>query len=213
MSISLMLPEDRNDTPTIMDEYRKSLLIRQLVKEVDWADTEVLIADMPPGTGEEVRGLLGIEPRAAVVVTSPQRMSESAVRKVVVTSPQRMSESAVRKALVMAEYRIPWLGLIETNPYGTTGEVGEKLSQACSVPLLAQVPWSEEAWTAMESQVPFDHQAYLPVVERVKSPFFVEPAPPMPTKQAESTCWLRPMSGLLGGGRSRERRRQPPQHR
>ena len=69
-------------TPTMLDEQRKHFIIRHLIGEVDWSSVDVLVVDMPPGTGEEVRGLLKLGPSIAVVVTA-QLIPEGAVRKVV----------------------------------------------------------------------------------------------------------------------------------
>lgn len=119
MSISLMLADGFEDTPAKLDEKRKHFIIWQLVREVDWSGTDVLMVDMPPGTGEEVRGLLQLHPDAAVVVTAPQRISEAAVRKV----------------LVMAqEYRIPLLGVLQNSPYGGYGEAGRRLAAQYGCP-------------------------------------------------------------------------------
>jgi len=78
MSNSLMLADRFEATPAILDEKRKHCIIRHLIGEVDWSGTDVLVVDMPPGTGEEVRGLLKLGPSIAVVVTAPQLISESA---------------------------------------------------------------------------------------------------------------------------------------
>ncbi len=67
----------------MLDEKRNHCIIRHLIGEVDWSGTDVLVVDMPPGTGEEARGLLQLRPSIAVVVTAPQPIAESAVRKVV----------------------------------------------------------------------------------------------------------------------------------
>ena len=82
----------------MLDEKRKHCIIRHLIGEVDWSRTDVLVVDMPPGIGEEVRGLLQLGPSIAIVVTVPQLISGSAVRKIV--------EMA-------SEYRLPLLGFVE----------------------------------------------------------------------------------------------------
>ena len=171
MSVSLMLPDEFEDTPAMLDEKRKHFVIRQLVKEMDWSDTEVLIVDMHPGAGEEVRGLLELHPDAAVVVTGPQRTSESAVRKVVVMDHQ---------------YRIPLLGLLQNNPNLGAGEAGRRLADLFQLPLLAEVPWSVNIPKSMEGQVPFDHQQFLPVAQALAATLLVEPASHFPTTEEEA---------------------------
>ena len=76
MSNTLMLADCFDDTPPMLDEKRKHFIIRHLIGEVDWSGTDVLVVDMPPGTGEEVRGLLKLGPSIAVAVAAPQLISE-----------------------------------------------------------------------------------------------------------------------------------------
>ncbi len=186
MSISLMLADGFEDTPTMLDEKRKHFIIRHLIREVDWSGTEVLIVDMPPGTGEEVRGLLQLHPDAAVVMTAPQRISEAAVRKV----------------LVMAwEYRIPVLGLVQNNPNGGYGEAGRRLAEVSRLPLLVEVPWTQHILDSMEAQVPFSHQAFLPVAQAVADRMLVEPEPSFPTTEDEAEM-LREAEAWVAGKRS-----------
>ena len=141
------------------------------MKEVDWSDTEVLIVDMPPGTGEEVRGLLQLHPDAAVVVTGPQRISESAVRKAVVMGQ---------------EYRIPLLGLLQNNAHAGEGEAGRRLAELYRLPLLAEVPWSQHIQRSMEGQVPFDYQPFLPVAQASAATILAPPASVEPLTNGEA---------------------------
>ncbi len=112
---------------------------------------------MPPGTGEEVRGLLKLGPSIAVVVTAPQLISESAVRKVV--------EMA-------SEYWLPLLGFVENQQNGVTGGAGHRLSTDYGLPLLVQIPWSPEIPMSMDVHEPFDHQDFLPVTEALINRLF-----------------------------------------
>ena len=183
MSVSLMLPDDFEDTPAMLDEKRKHFAIRQVDKEVDWSDTQMLIVDMPPGIGEEVRSLLQLHPDAAVVVTAPQLISESAVRKVVV---------------MVQEYGIPLLGLLQNNPNSGDGQAGRRLSQLFRLPLLAEGPWSPNILSSMEGQEPFDHQAFLPVAQALAATILAPPAPIKPITE-EQTVLLREAEEWLSG--------------
>jgi Mrp family chromosome partitioning ATPase/transposase len=154
MSVSLLPLADFADTPTMIDEEAKHFLIGQLFKEVDWAGSDLLIVDLPPGSGEEVRGLLQLALDGAVIVTSPQRISEAAVRKVMVMA---------------AEYRIPLFGIVENTLYGIEGEAGSRLAQQFQVPLLARLEWSQEILQAMEDHIPIPHMSFLPVAQALAS--------------------------------------------
>lgn len=60
----------------------KTSAIRQFVSDVQWGDLDFLLVDSPPGTGDEPMTVLKTIPDAlCVVVTTPQEVSLSDVRK------------------------------------------------------------------------------------------------------------------------------------
>lgn len=61
----------------------KAGVIRQLLKEVHWGELDFLLVDCPPGTGDEPLSIIQLlgEPKRAVVVTIPQEVSLTAVRR------------------------------------------------------------------------------------------------------------------------------------
>jgi len=60
----------------------KTSAIRQFVSDVQWGDLDFLLIDSPPGTGDEPMTVLKTIPDAlCVVVTTPQEVSLSDVRK------------------------------------------------------------------------------------------------------------------------------------
>lgn len=60
----------------------KTAAIRQFVSDVQWGELDFLVVDSPPGTGDEPMTVLKTIPEAlAVVVTTPQEVSLSDVRK------------------------------------------------------------------------------------------------------------------------------------
>lgn len=81
MSIGFMLKG--GDDPIIWRGPMKYQMIKQFVKDVDWGNLDYLIIDSPPGTGDEPLsiGQLLENPDGAVVVTTPQQIALSDVRK------------------------------------------------------------------------------------------------------------------------------------
>ncbi|CCH47549.1 Mrp/NBP35 family ATP-binding protein [Pseudodesulfovibrio piezophilus] len=60
----------------------KTSAIRQFISDVQWGELDFLVIDSPPGTGDEPMTVLKNIPEAlAVVVTTPQEVSLSDVRK------------------------------------------------------------------------------------------------------------------------------------
>lgn len=83
MSVGFIL--DAPDTAVILRGPMKIGLIRQFVAQVEWGKLDALVIDVPPGTGDEpltiCQLLLGDPGAAAVIVTTPQRVSEEDVSK------------------------------------------------------------------------------------------------------------------------------------
>ncbi|HWA58531.1 MAG TPA: Mrp/NBP35 family ATP-binding protein [Gemmatimonadales bacterium] len=113
--------------------------VKQFVRGVVWPDLDVLVIDLPPGTGDV-----------------PLSLTEAAVVDgvVVVTTPQRLAAEEAGKAVEMfRKLNAPVLGLVEnmsfavcecgrrSHPFGQGG--GAALSRALGSPLLAQVPFDE----------------------------------------------------------------------
>lgn len=103
--------------------------MQQFLTDVFWGDLDVLLLDLPPGTGDVAISLGQLLPQAEVlVVTTPQRAA---------------AEVAVRSAVVARQTGQTVIGVVET----MTGELfgsggGEAVAAALEVPLLASVPLS-----------------------------------------------------------------------
>ncbi|MCI5109318.1 MAG: Mrp/NBP35 family ATP-binding protein [Marivita sp.] len=148
MSIGLMLPEDKAVVwrgPMLMGA------LQQMLSQVAWGDLDVLIVDLPPGTGD-------------VAMTLCQKAQVSGA--IVVSTPQDVALLDARKALDMFEtLKTPVLGLIEnmavftcphcggqSHIFGSGGTVAEASSRG--VPLLAQLPLDLDTRLAGDGGVP-----------------------------------------------------------
>nr|KAJ3402348.1 Cytosolic Fe-S cluster assembly factor nubp1 [Polyrhizophydium stewartii] len=83
MSIGFMLPDP--DEAVIWRGAKKSGMIKQFLKDVDWGELDFMLVDTPPGTSDEhlaaVQYLKETGIDGAVIVTTPQEMSLQDVRK------------------------------------------------------------------------------------------------------------------------------------
>jgi len=96
VSLASMLP---TGAPVIWRGPMRSKALEQLLGETEWGELDVLIADLPPGTGDEV-------------LTIAQRTSPQVA--VVVTTPQEVALLDARRALgFAAKLEIPIIGLVE----------------------------------------------------------------------------------------------------
>jgi ATP-binding protein involved in chromosome partitioning len=135
MSVGMTTPTP--DTPLAWRSSVATSAMIQLLDDVDWGELDLLLVDMPPGTGD-------------TQLTMAQELRVSAA--VVVTTPQVVSTDDVRRAIrMLQEVQVPIGGLVENlsgfQVPGTTAVLplfgeggGRALATQYQVPLLGQVP-------------------------------------------------------------------------
>lgn len=111
MSMNLLL---ENDTDPVV--WRGPVIagaVKQFWTDVIWEYADVLLVDMPPGTGD-------------VPLTVFQSLPVDGI--IIVTSPQDLVSMIVGKAMTMAQMmNIPVLGVIENYSYLTCPDCGSKI--------------------------------------------------------------------------------------
>ncbi|MEQ1810009.1 MAG: Mrp/NBP35 family ATP-binding protein [Terricaulis sp.] len=123
-------------SPMIWRGAMATSAVRQMIDEVVWGDLDVLLLDLPPGTGD-------------VQVTLVQRVPLSGA--VIVSTPQEMALADVRRGLAMFEKtHAPVLGVIENMAYFETpdgkrahifGEGGaRRVAAEVGAPFLGEIP-------------------------------------------------------------------------
>ena len=107
--------------------------------EADWADTEILIVDMPPGTGDVQLSLIQkSRPDGAVVVSTPQDLSLIDARRAVDLF-NKMSVPVLGLIENMATYVCPHCGEA-SHPFGSGG--AEAAAGELGIPFLGRLPLS-----------------------------------------------------------------------
>ena len=107
--------------------------------EADWGDSELLIVDLPPGTGDVQLSLIQrSRPAGAVIVSTPQDLSLIDARRAVDLF-NKMSVSVLGIIENMATYECPHCGE-ESHPFGTGG--AEQAAAEMGVPFLGRLPLS-----------------------------------------------------------------------
>ena len=108
ISMGLLVDED---TPVVWRGPMIMKTIKQFAENVNWGELEVLIIDLPPGTGDAQLSLTQTIPLdGAVIVTTPQKAA---------------SEVARRGARMFEKVNVPILGVIENMSYMEDAD-GEK---------------------------------------------------------------------------------------
>jgi ATP-binding protein involved in chromosome partitioning len=100
MSMGFLVPED---TPMIWRGPMVMSALQQMLREVEWGELDIMIADMPPGTGDAQLTMAQQVPLAGAVIVS---------------TPQDIALLDARKGLNMfKKVDVPVLGIVENMSY------------------------------------------------------------------------------------------------
>ena len=134
ISMGFFVPED---TPVIWRGPMLHKAIEQFLGDVYWGDLDVLLVDLPPGTGDVSISLASFLPGAAMlVVTTPQE----AARKVAERAGKMAERTNLRPIGVienMSSFVCPHCGE-ETRIFGEGG--GREAAETLGVPLMGEIP-------------------------------------------------------------------------
>ncbi len=134
MSMGVLI---ETDTALVWRGPMVSSAVEQLLRDVKWGDLDVLVLDMPPGTGD-------------IQLTVAQKVKLDGA--VIVTTPQNLALLDARKGTSMFQkVDVPVLGLVENMSYFRCPHCGEstdifstggakKEALRLRVPLLGEVP-------------------------------------------------------------------------
>ena len=148
MSMGLLLEDD---APAVLRGPMVTRYTQQFLRNVVWGDLDVLVLDLPPGTGDIQLTVVQTIPLAGALI---------------VTTPQEVALIDARKAVSMfAKTNVPILGILEnmsgfTAPDGTLHEIfgsggGKKEAERLGVPFLGKLPLDPAIRIASDSGVPF----------------------------------------------------------
>jgi ATP-binding protein involved in chromosome partitioning len=158
MSIGFLVDEE---TPMIWRGPMVMSAITQMLREVEWGELDVMVVDMPPGTGDAQLTLAQQVPLAGAVIVS---------------TPQDLALIDARRGIAMfRRVDVPVLGLVENMSYFLCPKCGERTeifshggtkaeATRLQVPFLGEVP--------LEPLIRETSDAGLPLVAtRSESPF------------------------------------------
>jgi len=109
MSVGFLVPED---TPMIWRGPMVTSALNQMLREVDWGELDILVVDLPPGTGD-------------AQLTMAQQVPLSGA--VIIATPQDIALLDARKGLNMfRNVDVPVLGIVENMSYFLCPHCGER---------------------------------------------------------------------------------------
>jgi ATP-binding protein involved in chromosome partitioning len=147
-SIGFLVDED---TPMIWRGPMVMSALTQLLREVSWGETDVMVIDMPPGTGDAQLTLAQQTPLSGAVIVS---------------TPQDLALIDARKGINMfKKVNVPLLGIIENMSYFTCDKCGSRHeifghggaraeAERLGVPFLGEVPLDKELRERSDSGQP-----------------------------------------------------------
>ena len=148
MSLGFLLEKEQ---PAIMRGPLIAGILKQFLEQVEWGALDVLIVDMPPGTGDAQLSLVQtIDLDGAVMVTTPQDVATGDVRRGIKMF-ERVNLAVLGVVENMAGWVCPHCGE-EADVFGRGG--GERLAEEMGVPFLGPVPLDAAVATAGDRGLP-----------------------------------------------------------
>jgi ATP-binding protein involved in chromosome partitioning len=148
MSIGFLVPED---TAMIWRGPMVMSALTQLLRDTEWGEADVMVIDMPPGTGDVQLTLAQQTPLAGAVIVS---------------TPQDLALIDARKGLNMfAKVNVPVIGIVENMSYFVCTKCGERHeifghggardeASRIGVPFLGEIPLDKEVRLRSDSGEP-----------------------------------------------------------
>ena len=134
VSIGFLIERDQ---PAIWRGPIVMKIITQFLRDVEWGQLDVLLVDMPPGTGDAQLSLVqATQVHGAIIVTTPQLVAIG---------------DALRGAKMFERVGVPVLGIVENMSWFESPDTGkpiaifgsgggDELAKELGVPLLAHIP-------------------------------------------------------------------------
>jgi len=159
VSMDFLLPDE--NSPVIWRGPLKMTAIRQFLSDIVWGDLDVLLIDLPPGTGDEPLSVAQLLPEMDGVV--------------IVTIPSEVSQIVVKKSAFFArQLGMPIIGIVENMSgfvcpkCGAKADIfqsggGRKIAEELRIPFLGSIPIDQRVCQDSDRGAPF-------IVEHADSP-------------------------------------------
>lgn len=148
MSLGFLLDKEQ---PAIMRGPLVSGILKQFLEQVNWGALDVMIVDMPPGTGDAQLSLVQtIDLDGAVMVTTPQDVATGDVRRGI-RMFERVNTNVLGIVENMSGLECPHCGE-PIDVFGSGG--GRRLAEEMGVPFLGSVPLDPRVRQAGDEGVP-----------------------------------------------------------
>ncbi len=163
--VSMAFLLESKSTPVVWRGPMKMKAMRQFLTDFDWGKLEMLIFDMPPGTGDEAISIMQMIPDMDGIV--------------IVTTPQEVSLLDTSKSLVMSrKMNRPVLGIIENmssficpscntkhNLFGEGG--GSRMANEFETELLGTIPFDPKIRIEEDRGISRAFDYFTPIINKI----------------------------------------------
>lgn len=173
VSMDLLLPDE--NAPVIWRGPLKMIAIRQFLSDVDWGELDILLVDLPPGTGDEPLSIAQLLPETDGVV--------------IVTIPSEVSQAVVKKAASFAKrLGMPIIGIVENMSgficpnCGARSDIfqsggGKRIADELALSFLGSIPIDQKISEDSDKGQPFTighadspaSKAFMEIVDKIRA--------------------------------------------
>jgi ATP-binding protein involved in chromosome partitioning len=149
--MDFLLPDE--NSPVIWRGPLKMTAIRQFLSEIVWGDLDILLIDLPPGTGDEPLSIAQLLPEmdGVVIVTIPSKVSQVVVKKSV-TFARQLGMPIIGIIENMSGFMCPHCGK-KSDIFESGG--GLKIAEELDIAFLGSIPIDQEICEDADRGEPF----------------------------------------------------------
>jgi len=173
VSMDFLLPDE--NAPVIWRGPLKMTAIRQFLSDIIWGELDILLIDLPPGTGDEPLSVAQFLPEldGVIIVTIPSEVSQMVVKKAV-TFARRLGMPIIGVIENMSGFVCPNCGM-KVEIFQSGG--GTKIAEELAVPFLGSIPIDQKISEASDKGTPFiveygdspASKAFMGIVKKVEA--------------------------------------------
>jgi len=151
VSMDFLLPDE--NSPVIWRGPLKMTAIRQFLSDITWGDLDVLLIDLPPGTGDEPLSVAQLLPEmdGVIIVTIPSEVSQMVVKKSVFFA-RKLGMPIIGVIENMSSFVCPNCGA-KIDIFQSGG--GKRIAEELNIPLLGSIPIDQRVCEDADKGAPF----------------------------------------------------------
>ncbi len=150
ISMAFLLPDEK--TAVIWRGALRHKAVQQFLEDAQWENTDYMILDFPPGTGDEALTVTQLIPQAdgVIIVVTPQELALLDAQKAI-NFAQQMHVKVIGIVENMSGFACPHCGKV-TDIFKSGG--AQRLAEELDIPFLGKIPIFPEVVEMADSGIP-----------------------------------------------------------